>query len=1070
MTKVLLRRQVGLALALTGCAHFTPPFNPAETSPAKSRPAPTTPFAEYSGLNAVLSAAPATWGRLDSAEASSRRAEVALRSNGDPQRTAALFEAAYPAREMKPDALINALGYLFKVDPSAAPPPPGFAGFRVYLPPRDTDHCGLVKVTDTSLVYLQLEGLPDPRRFGCVAPGLSAVSLTGTPEPDPANRRFLAMVLNTVGLKALEDTVYPVARTRFQQAFALDSTAPEYLANLAALHALKHDPSGGVDLLLRHLPLVASSGQLCGILGAFYEDLERYPEARDWALRAIEKDPRDQEWLINLSDALWGLGEKVQSKNVLIRPFAEHPNFRLGVYLADTYLGLEEYRNALTVLEQVQSDTVPTARSVAYTLRADLGLKRFEDGLDFIRTLGDTFPATGENLFLKGACEFNLKLYRQAMASLRRSLRLDPTDPEAQELQSQTAALLGDKSNQVLRTPLAPLRTTLTLAAVRRELRDSAWESRLEAYPITLVDQQIAYHWTPKGRWKKTRHAFFFVPDGLRLIRYSELTFDLNRSFARCYINRLRIYDSAWKPVYTGGLRDYYVTGKPHSELHPENLLVHVTLKRHPGRLMVELLVTEEAQVATPEFPYVRFTQQAEYPVLRSRFDLLAPPPNLLIVPFDGTRIDTLPDRITLEMTTPFFPTDERFAPMDEDAVPGFSASPFATWREVGLRYLRQLDKAGIHPAQPSLAAREEAGELTGPFHDADVVRDLFRFVRDSIRYDNYEFNLNASIPDSTVEVLAARRADCKGEALLLTQMLEARGIEAHLSLVNLDREGDVGQPNINQFNHMIVHIPIQRGLGPYYLDPSEKTAAFRRYPLDLEGRNTLDLDPENPRLLTIPELDSSGEHSVRVFHDLVVQADGTALGRDSLVLTGMAADEFRDRLDRWKAASRAQSLLSWLASSYTAFTEDSFRILNEYQPDDPLILVLRYHSRFPYLNGDRTFNYFPKLELSFLRFPDPDQRRTPVYFPHEVTVESVWTYRLPAGYAWKSLSLARELEEENLRWKFSIEQNSPETIVLRQQWRVEPFLVDPDEYRQLRAQWDPMLLKCGLKLAISKT
>ena len=163
-------------------------------------------------------------------------------------------------------------------------------------------------------------------------------------------------------------------------------------------------------------------------------------EARDWALKALEKDPQNREWLINLSDALWGLGEKVQSKNVLLRPYAEKPDFRLGVYLAGTYLGLEEYEDALATLQKAQADSAASPKSAEYTLRSYIGLKRFEDGLDFIRQSGDHFPVSSENLFLKSSCEFNLKLYRQAMESAREALKLDPANRDAQELQTQLAA------------------------------------------------------------------------------------------------------------------------------------------------------------------------------------------------------------------------------------------------------------------------------------------------------------------------------------------------------------------------------------------------------------------------------------------------------------------------------------------------------------------------------------------------------------------------------------------------------------------------------------------------------
>ena len=180
------------------------------------------------------------------------------------------------------------------------------------------------------------------------------------------------------------------------------------------------------------------------------------------------------------------------------------------------------------------------------------------------------------------------------------------------------------------------------------------------------------------------------------------------------------------------------------------------------------------------------------------------------------------------------------------------------------------------------------------------------------------------------------------------------------------------------------------------------------------------------------------------------------------------AATEFREHMNGWNADARHQNLLSWLASGYSSFIEDDFRILDENNPDVPLTLVLHYHGAF-LLNGPRTFDYFPSLELSLLRFPEAAHRRTPVHFPHEIRVESEWTYELPDGYGWKSLSLARKLEPEYLHWRFSVQQGEPRTITLRQQWSVDPFLVDASEYRQLRTEWDPVLQHCGLRLAISR-
>ena len=92
-------------------------------------------------------------------------------------------------------------------------------------------------------------------------------------------------------------------------------------------------------------------------------------------------------------------------------------------------------------------------------------------------------------------------------------------------------------------------------------------------------------------------------------------------------------------------------------------------------------------------------------------------------------------------------------------------------------------------------------------------------------------------------------------------------------------------------------------------------------------------------------------------------------------------ATEFREHMNGWNADARHQNLLSWLASGYSSFIEDDFRILDENNPDVPLTLVLHYHGAF-LLNGPRTFDYFPSLELSLLRFPEAAHRRLTAMHP----------------------------------------------------------------------------------------
>lgn len=984
-----------------------------------------------------------------------------------------LFETAWPKGRAKEKELRSALAYLFKADPDSGETGEPQARMRLFRPPSDTlDHWGLLLRSDSTLMFVNIESktplapeslgrLPDLRvEFDAKRRGGA---------PDSCQRSFRGAIENTLGLKAVEDSNWNAAMRHFQTALELDSAVPAYLVNCAAMFQVKRENLEGIAFLSRHGRLVAASSELAGIMGALYEDLGRYAEAKDWALKALELDPGNVEWLINLSDALWGVGERVHSKNVLLRTYSEKPGFRLSVYLAQTYLGLEEYENARQVLVQAHADSAPSDKSVEYYLRALAGLKDYEGALDFAREMGTAFPRTSNNYLLKGNCEFNLKLYRQAGQSAKTSLELDPSNREAQQLATQVAALVGNRSNLILRTPIAPLKTKASLAAARELLQKPGNQDLASQSPLTLALQDVVYAWAPKSRWKKTRHQMFYIRDARKLIRLSELTYELNPGYSRFYVNAFRLYDANQKLIEEQKVADFYVTKSHNTTLHPENLLVHLPIKTRPGVQWLETIMTEESQLPANEFPYLRYDNAYPFPILKCEYEIMHPPRHLLVSAFGESHVDSLADRIVVRMDEPTPAFEENYRPNNDEIGTGFSATPFTTWREVGRNYQRLLEKEGINLDSIPVPVRERAAEMVERNRGMNAVQALYRFVRDSVRYNNYEFSLQALVPDRCETVLTNGYSDCKGHSLLLMELLKARGLDAHLCLVSLDHVGDLDQPSLHQFNHMIVHVPAQKGLPQYFLDPTEKSYAFRRAPLALEGKNVLIVDDENSRMATVPELDSAGEHRVQVFHNLKVEPNQTAAGSDSMVLTGKVASEFRAHMRAWNPNTKFENLLSWLAQSYPAFADERFRVLNEEDPDLPLIMVFRYRAKFPFHNPAQEFEHFPKLELSFLRFPRAVARKAPVYFPHEIQINSEWVYEIPAGYGWKSLNLDREISEHYLHWLLSINQTAPESIGIKQNWRIDPFVATPEEYAKIKDEWEPILARSGLRLQISK-
>lgn len=1036
-------------------------------------------FQEYRSAGGwVVSAAGPEWVEVPSERSGMGIPARTLVRAEDRKLRVSLFETAWPKGRARDTDLRAALAYLFKADPDSTEKGEPQARYRLFRPPSDTlSHWGMLLRADTSMVFVNVESktplaadqlgrLPDllleadPQRRGQA--------------PDSCSRTFRGAIENTLGLRAVEDSNWNLGLKHFQAALDLDTGNAAFLMNCAAMFQVKRENLEGIAFLMRHPRLLASSGDLAGTMGALYEDLGRWQEAKDWALKALELDPGNVEWLINLSDALWGLGERVHSKSVLLKMYSEKPSFRLSVYLAQTYLGLEEYENARQVLVQAHADSAPTEKSVEYYLRALAGLKDYEGALDYVRDLGTAFPRTSNNYLLKGTCEFNLKLYRQAGQSAKTALELDASNRDAQQLATQVAALMGNRSNLILRTPIAPLKTKATLAGARELLQKPENQELAAQYPLTLAYQDVVYSWAPKshaadGRWKKTRHQIFHIRDARKLIRLSELTYELNPGYSRFYVNSFRLYDANMKLLEEEKTADFYVTKSHNTTLHPENLLVHLPIKTRPGAQWLESITTEESQLPAAEFPYLRYDNAYPFPILKCDYEILHPPRHLLLSAFGESRVDSLPDRIVVRMDDPTPAFEENYRPSNDEIGTGFSATPFATWREVGRNYQRLLEKEGIHLDSVPLPVRERAIEMAERNRGLNPVQAMFRFVRDSVRYNNYEFSLQALVPARCETVLTNGYSDCKGHALLLMEMLKARGIDAHLCLVSLNHAGDLDQPSLHQFNHMIVHVPAQKGMPQYFLDPTEKAYAFRRSPLALEGKNVLIIDDENSRMATIPELDSAGEHRVQVFHSLKVEPNQTALGSDSMVLSGKVASEFRSHMREWNPNTKYENLLSWLAQSYPAFADERFRVLNEDDPDLPLIMVFHYRAKFPFHNGTFEFQHFPKLELSFLRFPRAASRKAPVYFPHEIQINSQWIYEIPPGYGWKSLNLDRELSEHYLHWLLSINQTAPESIGIKQNWRIDPFVATPEEYAKIQEEWEPILARSGLRLQISK-
>lgn len=161
----------------------------------------------------------------------------------------------------------------------------------------------------------------------------------------------------------------------------------------------------------------------------------------------------------------------------------------------------------------------------------------------------------------------------------------------------------------------------------------------------------------------------------------------------------------------------------------------------------------------------------------------------------------------------------ENNVPAWYDPAANIEVSQFGDWKEVVDQYQFHytLDKAERRKlnvkAEKNILAAEEEGEYI----------DLaIRFVQDEIRYLGFENGLNSHKPRQPLEVLERRYGDCKDKSFLLSEILQAQGIEAYPMLVHSTNGKNLGNslPSANIFDHCVVQIDF--GNGKYqYIDPT---------------------------------------------------------------------------------------------------------------------------------------------------------------------------------------------------------------------------------------------------------
>jgi len=866
-------------------------------------------------------------------------------------------------------------------------------------------------------------------------------------------QKFSARIVNLIGLLRLVEDKPIEALSYFERANSMDQRDTIYLINCGFVYQLKNLYGPGISHFESQIDLVKQSGKLLYVLSAMHKSLYNFKKTKEYSELALQKMPLDEEVNINLSDALWGLGQRAASLEIAQELYEKQPTERLGIYSARTLMGLNRYSEAADLLMDVKRQFGVSSKLALVYTDVLFFLNRYEEALAVSEDALSKDKKNANLLLAKGKSLFYLRNYKGAEQILNQALALNSESEDAKSYLSASKAFLGKADLKAIQKAIDPAEPKP--ANIKKFVLDSL--SKIKNYPIAAHYLQETVKITAGKPWVSTEQRLLQILNAGGVQLFSEITKDFLPGMDRVYINALEVYDSTFKLKYSWNPKNTYITYATANAHGNEAQTVHLPLQLSVGDFIF-YMASRSAIKADGSVPYTNYRFSREYPVGRSIFKVYADTTKILFDEYGEVERAGFSNGIEWRLDNPVVIHKEPYMPAYKDFGSGVVLAAKLYWNEEGERYHNLIQ----HQYKNSIPVREQAFEVAGTKSKLNAIYAISDWVRKNIKYTPRGFGGHSLIPKTATATLQEKRGDCKDQSLLLQEMLAAIGVKSYLALIHLEEAGSEAISSIQQFNHEILYVPATKDNPELWIDPSDKVSNRRPIPLDLEGRVALVIKGDSSYSTLTPVLEINQEHEAFLFHRLRIDEKGIGHFKDSLVFTGKFASAIRNELLQRDQKEQSDYFAKWISQSLESAELVAFMSQNVEDFLKPLLLTFVYNSP--------QFNPYPALwERSLMRLPAVKERFHPIRIPHETKFH----YTLSVSSAKGTVSLKMENEKpRNMFVETKILDNgkkcSSNTCNLNLQWRTDAVFADPGEYESIRQEWAAVLRMASPVVAVN--
>ncbi len=314
---------------------------------------------------------------------------------------------------------------------------------------------------------------------------------------------------------------------------------------------------------------------------------------------------------------------------------------------------------------------------------------------------------------------------------------------------------------------------------------------------------------------------------------------------------------------------------------------------------------------------------------------------------------------------------------------------------------------------------------------EIDIVKKIFYWVQDHIRYIAFEDGMRGLIPHTPNYIFEKRYGDCKDMASLIVGMLKVAGVKSYYTWIgtrNLPyKYSTLPTPLVD--NHMIAtYIDEQKKY--YFLDATGNYTRLGLPSSMIQEKEALIALPFGYEVHVVPGIASS--QNLRKDSVQVHIENKLLVGKGVARFTGYEKVNASYALDKTIEESKKDNIVSYLKKGNNKFYLDAYFISHLHEKDIPLAIDYQFRIG-DYVNSVDNELYI-NLNLSKPLFNNfiPAGRKLPIENSHQMSYDDVYVFTIPEGYSVDHLPSGMTSEGKNIDYKISYSINGNSVILYR--------------------------------------